>query len=85
VLVGIIDTGIDATHPDIAPNFVPELSMNFTTDIEAIDGPCAEEPDASCSDPATVARTVTARTWRGPSPRRSTTSAWPVWRPASGW
>ena len=33
VLVGIIDTGIDGTHPDIAPNFDTALSRNFTTDI----------------------------------------------------
>jgi subtilisin family serine protease len=49
VLVGVIDTGIDGTHPDIAPNFNKELSHNFTTDIESIDGPC-EHP--SCVDPA---------------------------------
>jgi subtilisin family serine protease len=54
VLVGILDTGIDATHPDIAPNFDASLSRNFTTDIPLIDGPCEEEPDQSCSDPATV-------------------------------
>ena len=54
VVVGIIDTGIDASHPDIAPNFVAELSHNFTTDIPAIDGPCAAEPDGSCSDPSNV-------------------------------
>jgi subtilisin family serine protease len=49
--VGIIDTGIDASHPDIAPNFDAERSRNFTTDIPAIDGPC-EVP--SCVDPADV-------------------------------
>ena len=54
VLVGIIDTGIDASHPDIAPNFNAALSRNFTTDIPAIDGPCEDEADGSCSDPATV-------------------------------
>jgi subtilisin family serine protease len=60
VLVGIIDTGIDGSHPDIAPNFNSDLSRNFTTDIpfdslgNEIDGPCADEPDASCSDPADV-------------------------------
>jgi subtilisin family serine protease len=32
VLVGIIDTGIDGTHPDIRPNFSYSLSRNFTTD-----------------------------------------------------
>lgn len=51
VQVGVIDTGIDARHPDIAPNFDPDLSRNFTKDIPAIDGPC-EQP--SCVDPANV-------------------------------
>jgi len=46
--VGIIDTGIDASHPDIAPNFDPLRSRNFTTDIPALDGPC-EVP--TCVDP----------------------------------
>ena len=60
VLVGVIDTGIDGSHPDIAPNFDAALSRNFTTDIPVdslgneIDGPCEDEPDASCSDPANV-------------------------------
>ena len=36
VLVGIIDTGIDSSHPDIAPNFDASLSRNFTTDIPSI-------------------------------------------------
>jgi subtilisin family serine protease len=61
VLVGIIDTGVDGSHPDIAPNFNRGLSRNFTVDIptdplsgEAIDGPCAAEPDASCNDPNDV-------------------------------
>jgi subtilisin family serine protease len=51
VLVGIIDTGIDGTHPDIAPNFDAALSRNFTTDMPDIDGPCEV---ASCVDPANV-------------------------------
>jgi len=46
--VGIIDTGIDAGHPDIAPNFDAGRSRNFTTDIPSIDGPCEV---ASCVDP----------------------------------
>jgi subtilisin family serine protease len=54
VLVGIIDTGVDGNHPDIAPNFSNSLSRNFTTDIPLIDGPCADEPDHSCSDAANV-------------------------------
>jgi subtilisin family serine protease len=57
VLVGVLDTGIDASHPDIAPNFNRNLSRNFTTDIpvdangEEVDGPCEV---ASCVDPPTV-------------------------------
>jgi subtilisin family serine protease len=54
VRVGVIDTGIDGSHPDIAPNFNRSLSRNFTTDIPLIDGPCEEEPDQSCSDPSDV-------------------------------
>jgi lantibiotic leader peptide-processing serine protease len=50
VLVGVIDTGIDGTHPDIAPNFNAKLSRNFTVDIPLIDGPCEEEADQSCND-----------------------------------
>jgi subtilisin family serine protease len=46
--VGIIDTGVDAAHPDLAPNFDAGRSRNFTTDIPSIDGPC-EVP--SCVDP----------------------------------
>jgi subtilisin family serine protease len=49
VLVGVIDTGIDGTHPDIAPNFDAKDSVNFVTDIPSIDGPC-EHP--TCVDPA---------------------------------
>jgi subtilisin family serine protease len=48
--VGIIDTGIDAGHPDLAANFDNSRSRNFTTDIPAIDGPCEVTP--SCVDPA---------------------------------
>lgn len=48
VLVGVIDTGIDGSHPDIAPNFDHALSRTFTRDIPAVDGPC-EHP--SCVDP----------------------------------
>jgi subtilisin family serine protease len=54
VRVAILDTGIDGSHPDIAPNFNRSLSRNFTTDIPLVDGPCEEEPDESCSDPADV-------------------------------
>ncbi|MGJ6963841.1 S8 family serine peptidase [Streptosporangium sp. G11] len=60
VLVGVIDTGVDGSHPDIAPNFNNRLSRNFTVDIPVdadgneIDGPCEAEPDRSCNDPANV-------------------------------
>jgi lantibiotic leader peptide-processing serine protease len=54
VLVGVIDTGIEARHPDIAPNFNRELSRNFTVDDPLVDGPCEEDPDQSCQDPADV-------------------------------
>jgi subtilisin family serine protease len=51
VRVGIIDTGVDGNHPDIAPNFDRALSRNFTIDNPQPgidDGPC-EHP--SCVDP----------------------------------
>jgi lantibiotic leader peptide-processing serine protease len=51
VTVGIIDTGVDSSHPDIAPNFDRALSRNFTMDIPSIDGPCEV---ATCIDPADV-------------------------------
>lgn len=57
VLVGVIDTGIDGKHPDIAPNFNRELSRNFVVDEptdpngKKLDGPC-EHP--GCKDPADV-------------------------------
>jgi subtilisin family serine protease len=62
VLVGIIDTGIQGSHADIAPNFHAGLSRNFTVDIPffdpgdgsapiEIDGPCEVR---SCIDPPDV-------------------------------
>ena len=54
VRVGVIDTGIDGSHPDIAPNFNAALSRNFTVDDPLVDGPCEEDPDGSCQDPADV-------------------------------
>ncbi|MEO5875192.1 MAG: S8 family serine peptidase [Streptosporangiaceae bacterium] len=60
VLVGIMDTGVDASHPDIRANFDYGLSRNFTKDLPAdangteIDGTCASDPDGSCDDPADV-------------------------------
>ncbi|GGO15151.1 serine protease [Microbispora rosea subsp. aerata] len=60
VLVGILDTGVDGSHPDIAPNFDRRLSRNFTVDIpvdangDEVDGPCESDPDGSCFDPNDV-------------------------------
>ena len=48
VRVGIIDTGVQADHPDIHPNFDYERSRNFVTDNPDIDGPCEH---AGCVDP----------------------------------
>lgn len=50
VLVGIMDTGIEAGHKDLRRNVDRDLSRNFTTDIPEIDGPCEEEKDRSCED-----------------------------------
>ncbi|MFI5911974.1 S8 family serine peptidase [Dactylosporangium sp. NPDC051541] len=48
VTVGVLDTGVDASNPDIAPNFNWALSKNFAKDMVDIDGPCEV---ASCLDP----------------------------------
>lgn len=48
VTVGVLDTGVDASNPDIAPNFNWALSRNFAPDLIDVDGPC-EVP--SCLDP----------------------------------
>jgi lantibiotic leader peptide-processing serine protease len=48
VLVGIIDSGIDTSNPDLAAVTNLALSRNFATDIPLIDGPCEF---AGCVDP----------------------------------
>jgi len=48
VTVGVLDTGLDASHPDIAPNFNWALSRNFAPDMPEVDGECEV---ASCLDP----------------------------------
>jgi subtilisin family serine protease len=54
VLVGILDTGVDGSNPDIAPNLDVALSRNFVTDIPTdptggeLDGPCEFD---GCVDP----------------------------------
>jgi lantibiotic leader peptide-processing serine protease len=49
VTVGVLDTGIDGSHPDLKSNFSTKLSRNFVTDMPDIDGPCEF---AGCVDPA---------------------------------
>lgn len=51
VLVAVIDTGVDKTHPDLAAAYDTALSRNFVTDYPGADGPC-EVP--SCHDPVGV-------------------------------
>ncbi len=55
VRIGVIDTGVDGSHPDIAPNFDYGASRNFVHDIptdelgQVVDGPCEFR---GCVDPA---------------------------------
>ncbi|GIF11158.1 S8 family serine peptidase [Actinoplanes teichomyceticus] len=48
VTVGVLDTGLDASNPDLGQNFSTRLSRNFAPDIVAIDGECET---AGCLDP----------------------------------
>ena len=48
VLVGIIDSGIDFSHPDLDDQVDVALSRNFAPDVPSVDGPCEVE---SCLDP----------------------------------
>ncbi|WP_224391024.1 S8 family serine peptidase [Pseudonocardia sp. ICBG1293] len=54
VLVGVLDSGVDAGHPDLAGQLDTGLSRNFAPDIPTdpngtpFDGPCE---DPSCLDP----------------------------------
>ncbi|GAA1560898.1 S8 family serine peptidase [Kribbella sancticallisti] len=48
VKVGILDSGVDARNPDIAPNFDWKLSRNFAPDLPEVDGPCEFR---GCVDP----------------------------------
>ena len=48
ITVGVLDTGLDASNPDLAPNFSTQLSRNFAPDLIDVDGPCEV---AGCLDP----------------------------------
>ena len=68
VVVGDIDTGLDFTHPDLAPNYSAELSADCSS---------------GAATPLLVGqrrRTATAPTPPARSPRPSTASASPAWR-----
>ena len=86
VLVGIIDTGVDASHPDIAAELrevaLAQLHHGHARHRRARARTSRTSPART---PPTPTRAATARTWRAPSARRSTASASPAWprRPAS--
>ncbi|WIM96186.1 S8 family serine peptidase [Actinoplanes oblitus] len=48
VTVGVLDTGLDASNPDLGAHFSTRLSRNFAPDIVGIDGECEV---AGCLDP----------------------------------
>ncbi|MEV4635904.1 S8 family serine peptidase [Actinoplanes sp. NPDC049548] len=48
VTVGVLDTGLDASNPDLAATFSTRLSRNFAPDLVDIDGACEVE---GCVDP----------------------------------
>ncbi|MET8154539.1 S8 family serine peptidase [Actinoplanes sp. NPDC049668] len=48
ITVGVLDSGLDAGNPDLAPNFSRRLSRNFAPDLVDIDGPCEAD---GCLDP----------------------------------
>lgn len=51
VRVGVIDSGVDAEHPDLSPVLDTEASRSFVTDIPDLDGVCEHE---DCVDPVGV-------------------------------
>ena len=48
VRVGIVDTGVDSSHPDLADAYDKERSRSFVTDMPDIDGECEHD---GCIDP----------------------------------
>ena len=81
--VGVLDTGVDASNPDIAPNFscgaVPQLRARTSPTST---GPARWRAASTRSAPTTAA---TAPTSPAPSARRRTASASPASRRTSPW
>lgn len=48
VRVGVIDTGVDSSHPDLVERVDAERSRSFVTDIPGLDGACEHD---GCVDP----------------------------------
>ena len=54
VTVAVIDTGIDATHPDLAGRVDVARSRNFTVDIPSSTASARTSPTGACTDPVDV-------------------------------
>ncbi len=54
VTVGVLDTGLDSSNPDLAPNYNSKLSRNFAPDIPAIDNVFIDGVDQGCEVPSCV-------------------------------
>lgn len=48
VRVGVIDTGVDSSHPDLVDRVDEERSRSFVTDLPGLDGACEHD---GCVDP----------------------------------
>ena len=48
VRVGVIDTGVDSSHPDLADAYDTKRSRSFVTDLPDVDGECEHD---GCVDP----------------------------------
>ena len=74
VLVGILDTGIDGNHPDIASNFNRSLAGTSPSTSHSSTARVPTSATGRATTRTTSTRTRTAPTWRALLPRRSTAS-----------